>query len=223
MDDPQRASEEFDFPYDRLGAVGLLANVQRSRMGLPCPEGEGAAEQFRLVQGPRSRSRAHGDHCRPSDRAFHAARLPAHCALEHQAAQVDYETAEAMLNHVKKGLERTYDQYELEEEKRAWFLTWEKEVIAIAKRAGMAKVLGVPVDDGPRIQMSDWLQLPQSARVQPSLHFGQLESRTGPKFAQSAPQFVLAGKAGRPAFSQPIDLSPGQARQMRKFIGGNEA
>jgi integrase len=85
--------------------------------------------------------------------------------------KVDYETAEAMLNHVKKGLERTYDLYELEEEKRNWFLTWEQEVIAIARRAGVASALGVPEGDDPRIQMSVTLQLPQGAGVQPRMHF----------------------------------------------------
>ncbi len=58
--------------------------------------------------------------------------------------KVDYETAEAMLNHVKKGLERTYDTYELEEEKRAWFLLWEGEIAAVARRAGVADRLGCP-------------------------------------------------------------------------------
>jgi integrase len=58
--------------------------------------------------------------------------------------RVDFETAEAMLNHVKKGLERTYDTYELEEEKRAWFLTWETEIADIARKAGVADALGVP-------------------------------------------------------------------------------
>ncbi len=61
--------------------------------------------------------------------------------------RVDYETAEAMLNHVKKGLERTYDTYELEEEKRAWFLLWEKEIAGIAGRLGVADALGVPMQD----------------------------------------------------------------------------
>jgi integrase len=59
--------------------------------------------------------------------------------------KVDFETAEAMLNHVKKGLERTYDTYELEEEKRAWFLTWENEVASIARRVGVAGALGIPL------------------------------------------------------------------------------
>lgn len=62
--------------------------------------------------------------------------------------KVDFETAEAMLNHVKKGLERTYDTYELEEEKRAWFLKWETEIAEIARRAGVADELGVP----PRLE-----------------------------------------------------------------------
>lgn len=58
--------------------------------------------------------------------------------------RVDFETAEAMLNHVKKGLERTYDTYELEEEKRAWFWKWETEIIGIAEKVGVAGPLGVP-------------------------------------------------------------------------------
>jgi len=58
--------------------------------------------------------------------------------------KVDFETAEAMLNHLKKGLERTYDRYDLEEEKRASFLKWEIEIAGIAVRAGLAGRLGVP-------------------------------------------------------------------------------
>lgn len=57
---------------------------------------------------------------------------------------VDFDTAEAMLNHVKKGLERTYDLYEMEDEKRSWFLKWEREIAGIAERAGVADALGVP-------------------------------------------------------------------------------
>jgi len=49
-----------------------------------------------------------------------------------------------MLNHVKKGLERTYDRYELEDEKRASFLKWETKVAEIARRAWVADALGVP-------------------------------------------------------------------------------
>lgn len=41
------------------------------------------------------------------------------CRSNTKRLRVDFETAEAMLNHVKKGLERTYDTYELEDEKRA--------------------------------------------------------------------------------------------------------
>ena len=58
--------------------------------------------------------------------------------------KVDFETAEAMLNHVKAGLERTYDTYGMDEEKRAWFLKWEQEVKSIAVSAGLAEALEVP-------------------------------------------------------------------------------
>jgi integrase len=58
--------------------------------------------------------------------------------------KVDYETAETMMNHVKKGLSRTYDLYELEDEKRTWFALWEKEIVALAIKGGAAKALGVP-------------------------------------------------------------------------------
>lgn len=108
--------------------------------------------------------------------------------------KVDYETAEAMLNHVKKGMERTYDQYELEEEKRAWFLAWEQEVSAIARRVGVAEALGVPGALAPAIRMSVKVRLPQRAGVQPSSHLGELEPRTTPEFALAAPQLVFVGE-----------------------------
>jgi len=46
-----------------------------------------------------------------------------------------------MLNHVKKGMERTYDLYEMEDEKRGWFLKWENKVIGLAKFSGVAEGL----------------------------------------------------------------------------------
>jgi len=58
---------------------------------------------------------------------------------------VDYETAEAMLNHLKVGLERIYDGYELEDEKAAWFLKWECEIVEIAHQAGVARALEIPI------------------------------------------------------------------------------
>lgn len=60
--------------------------------------------------------------------------------------KVDFETAEAMLNHVKKGLERTYDRYDMEEEKRAWFLKLEMEIapsLAARARSGSFVLSGV--------------------------------------------------------------------------------
>jgi integrase len=66
------------------------------------------------------------------------------CRSNTKRLKVDFETAEAMLNHVKKGLERTYDTYELEDEKQAWFLRWEREIAGIAGESGVAEALGVP-------------------------------------------------------------------------------
>lgn len=65
--------------------------------------------------------------------------------------KIDFKTAEAMLNHVKKGLERTYDTYELEDEKQAWFQTWEAEITGIAREAGVAEALGVPAICASRV------------------------------------------------------------------------
>lgn len=62
--------------------------------------------------------------------------------------KVDYETAEAMLNHLKVGLERVYDGYELEDEKAAWFDLWEREIVEIAQLNGVARVLEIPVGPG---------------------------------------------------------------------------
>lgn len=64
--------------------------------------------------------------------------------------KVDFETAEAMMNHLRSGMERIYDGYELEEEKAAWFLKWEREIATIARRAGVAEALGLPDDNRPK-------------------------------------------------------------------------
>lgn len=60
--------------------------------------------------------------------------------------KIDFETAEAMLNHAKKGIERIYDGYELEDEKREWFLKWETEIAGIARGVGVGDALGIPDD-----------------------------------------------------------------------------
>jgi integrase len=64
--------------------------------------------------------------------------------------RVDFETAEAVLNHAKAGLERIYDGYELEDEKAAWFLAWENEIANIAQQVGAANELGVPCSSDQR-------------------------------------------------------------------------
>jgi integrase len=57
---------------------------------------------------------------------------------------VDFETAEAMMNHLKTGMERIYDGYDLEREKAAAFVKWETQVASMARYAGVADQLGVP-------------------------------------------------------------------------------
>lgn len=56
----------------------------------------------------------------------------------------DFETAEAMLNHAKRGLERIYDSYDMEKEKRRSLQKWENEIIRLARLAGVAEALGCP-------------------------------------------------------------------------------
>ncbi|MBL0770005.1 integrase arm-type DNA-binding domain-containing protein [Sphingopyxis sp. DHUNG17] len=58
--------------------------------------------------------------------------------------KIDFETAEAMLNHLKSGMERIYDGYEHEEEMAASFLRWEEEVGRLARAEGVAERLELP-------------------------------------------------------------------------------
>jgi integrase len=58
--------------------------------------------------------------------------------------KIDFETAEAMLNHMKSGMARIYDSYEHAEEMAASFLLWEDELIGIARDAGVAAKLELP-------------------------------------------------------------------------------
>jgi hypothetical protein len=117
---------------------------------------------------------------------------------------VDFETAEAMMNHVKKGLERRYDLYELEEEKRLWFWKWESEIVAIARRAGVAEALGVPADAGKDPHQKS----PQRSRFQPGPSLGQPEAWAMPILAPCSPKLVFAWEAGRAPLSQSVDLAP---------------
>ncbi len=123
--------------------------------------------------------------------------------------KVDYETAEAMLNHVKKGLERTYDRYEMEEEKRAWFIKWEEEVATIARRAGVAEALGVPcrTSQAP-VGWSVSINLPECTGLQPTINFGAIEPRTTSMFAGPASKFVFSREAWGSTDTQSINLPP---------------
>ena len=112
------------------------------------------------LDGPRSRDTWYKARNRVKSRMEKLAKRPIERFTPHdfrrtvrsntKRLKVDFETAEAMLNHVKKGLERTYDRYELEDEKRAFVLKWEAEIAGIAVRAGLAERLGVPTCHHPR-------------------------------------------------------------------------
>jgi integrase len=103
---------------------------------------------------------------------------------------VDVETAEAMLNHLKTPLQRTYDQYELEDEKRAWFLKWEQEIVRLAFKAGVTEALGVPPE-----------ALSRSSATSPE----RADARIAPIFGGGSPQLVFATKVRWTALSQPTD------------------
>jgi len=72
--------------------------------------------------------------------------------------KVDFDTAEAMMNHQKTGLERIYDIYDLENEKAAWFLIWEREIVRLTQKVGVAEKLEVPASylAPPPDQRRDW-------------------------------------------------------------------
>ncbi|KKW92521.1 hypothetical protein YP76_06100 [Sphingobium chungbukense] len=58
--------------------------------------------------------------------------------------KIDVETAEAMLNHKKKGLEEIYDGYDLFEEKKDGFARWERLIVDIAIKVGVTEPLFIP-------------------------------------------------------------------------------
>jgi integrase len=135
--------------------------------------------------------------------------------------KVDFETAEAMMNHLRSGMERIYDGYELEEEKAAWFLKWEQEVATIARRAGVAKALGVP--GAHDVQgYSIKFRLPKGAGIQPRIDLGKPEAWAATIFARPATKLVFAGETWGSLLSQTVDLTPGQPGALSKLISGDQ-
>ena len=97
----------------------------------------------------------------------------------------DFETAEAMLNHAKCGLERIYDGYAMEDEKRRWFQIWEDEIIRIARNEMVADVLGCPPASDPLLQ-EPIASSPGCTGLQPLLDVAELEARAAPKSTSAA-------------------------------------
>jgi hypothetical protein len=63
--------------------------------------------------------------------------------------KVDFETAEAMLNHKKKDLEEIYDGYDLFDEKRDGFARWEAFLVGLAVSAKAFEALSIPDESRP--------------------------------------------------------------------------
>jgi hypothetical protein len=97
-----------------------------------------------------------------------------------------------MLNHVKKGMERTYDLYEMEDEKRLWFLKWEEEVAAIAMRVGVAAALGVPGLQAP-VGYSFSVRVANRSTARPPSGCGAVRRRQLENFPEPMPKSPSRG------------------------------
>ncbi len=69
--------------------------------------------------------------------------------------QIDFHTAEAMLNHKRSGLEDIYDGYDLFDEKREGFARWESFLVDLAIGAKVFKALSIPEDARPHLPAND--------------------------------------------------------------------
>lgn len=97
--------------------------------------------------------------------------------------KVDFETAEAMMNHLRSGMERIYDSYELAEEKAAWFLKWEREIASVAWRIGVGEALGAPRPPS------------QSANVHPFSASWRSVAVAGQRFSLVSPGIVVPARS----------------------------
>lgn len=126
-----------------LGPWGLRLLQTNSEWFFPAPIADGPRTQGwyeardRVLAEMREYSGQEVEHFNPHD-------LRRTVRSNTKRLKLDFETAEAMLNHQKPGLARIYDGYEHEEEKAAWFLKWEHEIISLARKAGVAEILEVP-------------------------------------------------------------------------------
>jgi integrase len=127
----------------QFGPWGQRLMATNSEWVFPAPRGEGPRKSGWYNARNRVLARMSEFAGRPIERFTpHDFRRTARSNTKR--LKVDFETAEAMLNHLKTGLERIYDAYELEDEKAAWFLLWENEIIRLARKANVASKLEVP-------------------------------------------------------------------------------
>ncbi len=132
---------------------------------------------------------------------------------------VGFDTAEAMLNHVKKGLERTYDLYEMEDQKRAWFKLWEDEIIRIAREAGVADALGAPQPSAGNQDQSVVRPVsPKTAQAGADTRIGFIEAGSVPSFTCTASKIRISVNSEWPVMVQSINRAPGQPHKRDEFI-----
>lgn len=137
-----------------LGPWGQQLMASQGRWAFPSPKDQNRPRSY--AQWYKARDRVHRRMEALAGRPI--ARFSPHdfrrtARSNTKRLRVDYETAEAMLNHVKKGMERTYDQYALEDEKKDWFWRWEQEIVGLAERAGVARQLDAPEHGFSDIEM----------------------------------------------------------------------
>ena len=126
-----------------LGPWGLALMATNAEWIFPAPRVDGPRKSGWYKARDRVLSRMAGyagrtlDHFVPHD-------LRRTMRSNAKRLKIDFETAEAMLNHLKSGMARIYDGYEHAEEMAASFLVWENELVGIARDAGVANKLEVP-------------------------------------------------------------------------------
>ena len=132
-----------------LGPWGLALMATNSEWIFPAPKVDGPRKSgwYKARDRVLARMQFHAgrkiDHFVPHD-------LRRTMRSNTKRLKIDFDTAEAMLNHLKSGMARIYDGYEHTEEMAASFLRWENEIVGIAQAAGIARKLEIPEEPSPK-------------------------------------------------------------------------
>lgn len=161
-----------------LGPWGLTLMATNSEWIFPAPKVDGPRKSgwYKARDRVLARMEVHAgrkiDHFVPHD-------LRRTMRSNTKRLKIDFETAEAMLNHLKSGMARIYDGYEHTEEMAASFLRWENEIVGIARSAGVGRKLEIPDDPGPRCATEHRRYRRDGKRAKASTISSKLSSRRG--------------------------------------------